>query len=70
MFGGRKLNRIQTKEASSIARLIVSLAPPQPSPAELKAQEDEAALTVQKIIVGGILLYLSPFAIDFVKKLV
>ncbi|KAH6675081.1 mitochondrial outer membrane translocase complex, subunit Tom5 [Tricladium varicosporioides] len=44
--------------------------PPQMSAAELKAQEQEAALTVQKVIVGAVLLYLSPFAIDAVKKLV
>jgi hypothetical protein len=44
--------------------------PPPPSAAELKAQESEASLTVQKVIVGAILLYLSPFAIDAVKKLV
>ncbi|KAH8752936.1 mitochondrial outer membrane translocase complex, subunit Tom5 [Hyaloscypha finlandica] len=43
---------------------------PPPSAAELKAQESEAALTVQKVVVGAILLYLSPFAIDAVKKLV
>lgn len=34
------------------------LAPPQPSPAELKAQEEEAALTVQRVITWSILLYL------------
>ncbi|KAF8848842.1 hypothetical protein BDZ45DRAFT_810444 [Acephala macrosclerotiorum] len=44
--------------------------PPQLSAAELKAAESEAALTVQKVIVGAVLLYLSPFAIDAVKKLV
>ena len=33
-------------------------APPQLSAAELKAQEQEATLTVQKIIVGAVLLYL------------
>jgi len=44
--------------------------PPQLSAAELKAQKDEATSTVQKIIVGAVLLYLSPFAVDAVKKLV
>ena len=33
-------------------------APPQLSPAEIKAQEEEATLTVQKVIVGAVLLYL------------
>ncbi|TVY80440.1 hypothetical protein LSUE1_G005757 [Lachnellula suecica] len=46
------------------------IAPPQLSPAELKAQEDEATLTIQKVIVGAVLLYLSPFAIDTLTKLV
>jgi len=44
--------------------------PPPPSAEQLAAQNAEAALTVQKIIVGSVLLYLSPFAIDVVKKLV
>ncbi|TVY18994.1 hypothetical protein LARI1_G004107 [Lachnellula arida] len=44
--------------------------PPQLSAAEIRAQEDEANLTIQKVIVGAVLLYLSPFAIDAVKKLV
>jgi len=44
--------------------------PPQATPEELAAQNAEATLTVQKIIVGSILLYLSPFAIDVVRKLV
>jgi len=35
-----------------------SAAPPPPSAAELKAQESEATLTVQKVIVGAVLLYL------------
>jgi hypothetical protein len=33
-------------------------APPQLSAAELKAQEQEATLTVQKLIVGAVFLYL------------
>ncbi|EHL03484.1 hypothetical protein M7I_0429 [Glarea lozoyensis 74030] len=37
---------------------------------QLKAQEDEAIVTVQRVIVGAVLLYLSPFAIDAIKKLV
>jgi len=44
--------------------------PPQLSAAELKAQEDEAMSTVQRIIAGAVLLYLSPFAVDTIKKLV
>ncbi|TVY41985.1 hypothetical protein LOCC1_G005358 [Lachnellula occidentalis] len=44
--------------------------PPQLSAAEIRAQEDEANLTIQKVLVGAVMLYLSPFAIDVVKKLV
>jgi len=44
--------------------------PPPPSKAELKAQEEEATMTVQSVILGSVLLYLSPFAIDYVKRLV
>ncbi|KAL3417163.1 hypothetical protein PVAG01_11163 [Phlyctema vagabunda] len=44
--------------------------PPQMSEAELRAQEAEASLTVQKIITAAIMLYLSPFAIDALKKVV
>ncbi|OKL55785.1 hypothetical protein UA08_08873 [Talaromyces atroroseus] len=33
-----------------------------------QAGEVEAQQTVQFAVVGGILLYLSPFAIDFAKK--
>ncbi|TVY91158.1 Nuclear GTPase SLIP-GC, partial [Lachnellula willkommii] len=33
--------------------------PPQLSAAEIRAQEDEANLTIQKVIVGAVLLYLS-----------
>jgi hypothetical protein len=36
-------------------------APQPPSAAELKAQESEASLTVQKVIVGAILLYLCTY---------
>ncbi|SLM34348.1 Mitochondrial outer membrane translocase complex, subunit Tom5 [Lasallia pustulata] len=41
-----------------------------PSKAELKAQEDEVYQTVQRVAIGSILLYLSPFAIDYIKRLV
>ncbi|CAL3973025.1 hypothetical protein PZA11_005367 [Diplocarpon coronariae] len=44
--------------------------PPQMSAAELKAAESEATLTIQKVIVGAILLYLSPFAVDLANKMV
>jgi len=33
-------------------------APPQLSAAELRAQEDEAIVTVQQVIIGAVLLYL------------
>ncbi|KAJ5578140.1 uncharacterized protein N7459_007104 [Penicillium hispanicum] len=36
---------------------------------DIKAGEVEASQTVQMVIVGGILLYLSPFAVDFAKKI-
>ncbi|KAL1994428.1 hypothetical protein VTN49DRAFT_3097 [Thermomyces lanuginosus] len=42
-----------------------------PEPAskeEIRAGEIEARQTIQSIIVSGVLLYLSPFAVDFVKK--
>ncbi|KAL2006025.1 hypothetical protein VTN00DRAFT_9679 [Thermoascus crustaceus] len=35
---------------------------------EIRAGEIEARQTIQSAVVGGILLYLSPFAIEFVKK--
>ncbi|KAL2062151.1 hypothetical protein VTL71DRAFT_6417 [Oculimacula yallundae] len=44
--------------------------PPPMSAADLKAAEEESTLTVQKVIVGAVLLYLSPFAIDLASKLV
>lgn len=53
MFGGRRLSISLTSEA-----LLTLIAPPQLTAAELKAQEEEATLTVQKIIVGAVLLYL------------
>jgi hypothetical protein len=36
--------------------------------ATLQAAEAQASQTVRAAITGGILLYLSPFAVDFVKK--
>ncbi|PWY77413.1 hypothetical protein BO70DRAFT_430352 [Aspergillus heteromorphus CBS 117.55] len=35
---------------------------------QIRAGEIEASQTIRMAISGGILLYLSPFAIDFVKK--
>ncbi|KAB8076872.1 mitochondrial outer membrane translocase complex, subunit Tom5 [Aspergillus leporis] len=35
---------------------------------EIRAGEEQAKQTINAAITGGILLYLSPFAIDFVKK--
>jgi hypothetical protein len=40
----------------------------QVSKEELRAAEAQASQTVRAAITGGILLYLSPFAVDFVKK--
>jgi hypothetical protein len=54
MFGGRKLPLFSCFNKA----LTKFLAPPSLSPAELKEQEAEATLTVQKIIVGAVLLYL------------
>ncbi|EDN06904.1 predicted protein [Histoplasma mississippiense (nom. inval.)] len=42
---------------------------PQLSEVEIKAGEKEAYQTVKTVIAGSIVLYLSPFAISFVKKL-
>ncbi|KAF4556862.1 Hypothetical protein D9617_1g087440 [Elsinoe fawcettii] len=44
--------------------------PPPPSKAELEAQERIANANVAGAAVTCVLLYLSPFAIDYVKKLV
>ncbi|MBY8978743.1 hypothetical protein KHP62_23370, partial [Rhodobacteraceae bacterium NNCM2] len=44
--------------------------PPPPSAAELKAQEEEASLTVQRVITWSILLYLSPFAVKSIQNLI
>ncbi|KAL2835685.1 mitochondrial outer membrane translocase complex, subunit Tom5 [Aspergillus pseudoustus] len=35
---------------------------------EIKAGEAQANQTIRMAVTGGILLYLSPFAIDFVNK--
>ncbi|KAG9240070.1 mitochondrial outer membrane translocase complex, subunit Tom5 [Calycina marina] len=44
--------------------------PPQVSVAEIRAREDEAVVAVQQVLFGAILLYLSPFAVHAVKKLI
>jgi hypothetical protein len=41
---------------------------PQLSQEELKAGEIEACQTIKMTALGGFLLYLSPFAVDFVRK--
>lgn len=38
--------------------LIALIAPPPPSAAELKHQEDEANSTLKKIVIGAVALYL------------
>ena len=38
--------------------VLIAPAPPQLDAAELKAQEQEAAFTVQKMIAGAVLLYM------------
>ncbi|KAF2672050.1 hypothetical protein BT63DRAFT_476863 [Microthyrium microscopicum] len=45
--------------------------PPEQSPAEIKAraQELEASTTIQFTLTTCVLLYLSPFAVDYVQKL-
>lgn len=54
MFGGRKwYSPLSAWKLSN-----GGAAPPQPTAEELAAQNAEATLTVQKIIVGSILLYL------------
>ncbi|CAG8948940.1 hypothetical protein HYALB_00003033 [Hymenoscyphus albidus] len=42
-------------------------APPPPSAMEIRKMEEEASMTIQQVLVGSILLYLSPFAIDTLK---
>lgn len=44
------------------AEVLTRTAPPPPSAAELRAQEQEATLTIQKIIVGAIMLYLCGYS--------
>ncbi|CBF88225.1 uncharacterized protein ANIA_10159 [Aspergillus nidulans FGSC A4] len=43
-------------------------APGQESKEDIKAGEAQANQTVRMAVTGGVLLYLSPFAIDFIKK--
>ncbi|PNS19989.1 hypothetical protein CAC42_7956 [Sphaceloma murrayae] len=44
--------------------------PPPPSKAELEQQEQIAKVTMTGAALTCAILYLSPFAIDYVKKLV
>ncbi|KAF6811449.1 hypothetical protein CMUS01_06761 [Colletotrichum musicola] len=44
-------------------------APPQLTEEEIKQMEAEASFTVQQVLVSSVLLYLSPFAIDAVSKM-
>ncbi|CCU76616.1 unnamed protein product [Blumeria hordei] len=43
--------------------------PPTLSAAEIKKQEKEACSTIQSVLIGSALLYLSPFAVDAMIKL-
>ncbi|OHE99451.1 hypothetical protein CORC01_05251 [Colletotrichum orchidophilum] len=43
-------------------------APPQLSEEEIKQMETEANFSIQQVVVSAVLLYLSPFAIDAVSK--
>ncbi|KAK4216792.1 mitochondrial outer membrane translocase complex, subunit Tom5 [Rhypophila decipiens] len=43
--------------------------PPQMSPEEIRAQEAEAAFTLQQAVATAALLYFSPFLIDSVWKM-
>jgi len=43
--------------------------PQEPTKAELEESEIAAQQTVQMVVVGSFLLYLSPFAIDYFKRL-
>ncbi|KAL2031232.1 hypothetical protein VTO58DRAFT_106583 [Aureobasidium pullulans] len=45
-------------------------APQPPSKAEMEAQEQSASVTVKQAIATCILLYLSPFAVEYIQKLV
>jgi len=42
--------------------------PPPPSAAEIREQEREAKGAIQGAVKIGILLYLSPFVVDYVKS--
>jgi len=37
---------------------------------EIRAGEIEAQQAIRTVVLSGILLYLSPFAVDFVKNLI
>ncbi|RDI79242.1 Vacuolar transporter chaperone 2 [Venturia inaequalis] len=45
-------------------------APPSQSPAEVKAAEEVATQTVYGTLASCVILYLSPFVVDYVKSLV
>jgi hypothetical protein len=47
----------------------VTVAPPQQSDEEIRAMEAEATFTVQQVAATAFFLYMSPFAIDLVKKI-
>ncbi|KAJ5904118.1 hypothetical protein N7504_006501 [Penicillium tannophilum] len=51
-----------------LTRLFVRPGQEQLSQQDLKVAEVEACQTVRNAVIGGILLYLSPFAVDFAKK--
>ncbi|EED14827.1 conserved hypothetical protein [Talaromyces stipitatus ATCC 10500] len=68
MFGGGNDNLPGYVNFLSFITNSSFLTEQQLSKEEIKAGEIEAQQTVQFAIVGGILLYLSPFAIDLAKK--
>jgi len=45
-------------------------APPPPNPAEVRMQEAMAKSTIQFTISTCFILYLSPFVVDYVQKLI
>ncbi|KAJ5664060.1 hypothetical protein N7507_004791 [Penicillium longicatenatum] len=52
----------------NLTRLFVRPGQEQLSKQDLKVAEVEACQTVRNAVIGGIFLYLSPFAVDFAKK--
>lgn len=55
------MQRAPVDPSKDLSVLTLATAPPQASPAEIKAHEQEAVSTVQAVIVGAVLLYICKF---------